>query len=92
MTGEVCTKCECYITPPNPWFGTVPPKMCQCSSWKYSRDKEAIQRMMEIDRQAWERIHDAIMNVAKKQDEQLGLLKKIESNTKPRTRIDIGPL
>lgn len=92
MIGEVCKNCECYITPPNPWPHSSNPKMCQCSSWKYARDKEAFQRMIEIDRQAWERIHDAIMNVANKQDEQLGLLKKIESNTKPRSRTDIGPL
>lgn len=53
MTGEVCTRCECYLTPPSSFYKEgIVPKMCQCH--KNSRTdlllEEILREVKEIKR------------------------------------------
>lgn len=92
MMSHVCPKCQCYITPPNPWFSTVPPKMCECSTFINARHKELYERMIEQTRRDWERLHDAFMEQKTFHEEQIKLLQFIKENMPKRRDGSIGPL
>lgn len=92
MMSEVCPKCQCYITPPNPWYSVVPPKMCQCSSWTKSMDEELLKRFQQRAEEDWARLHEAFKDMKDMQEKQLKMLEIIEENMPKKRSINIGPL
>ena len=92
MMSEVCPKCQCYVSPPNPWFSTVPPKMCECNSWYQTKNEELLNRFKDRAEDDWARLHEAFKDMKDMQEKQLKILEIIEENMPKKRRSNIGPL